>query len=91
MAQDVKKDFDWGILGCGWLGTAWGLQCTSRGDRVWGSARRPEALASLEQVSIHPVSYNSDRDESDALPDCKSLLIALPPSAGVDAFQLSAD
>ena len=87
MAQDVKKDFDWGILGCGWLGTAWGLQCTSRGDRVWGSARRPEALSSLEQVGIHPVFFNSDRDESDALPDCKTLLIALPPSAGVDAFQ----
>lgn len=87
MAPDVKKDFDWGILGCGWLGTAWGLQCTQRGNRVWGSVRRPEALASLEQVGIHPVSFNSGRDEADALPDCKTLLIALPPSAGLEAFQ----
>ena len=90
MARDVKKDFDWGILGCGWLGTAWGLQCTSRGNRVWGSARRPEALASLEHVGIHPVPFDSVGDEADALPPCQTLLIALPPSAGVEAFQRAA-
>jgi len=90
MAWDVKKDFDWGILGCGWLGTAWGLQCTSRENRVWGSARRPEALASLEQVGIHPVPFSSDGDEAQALPECQTILIALPPSAGAEAFQRAA-
>ena len=33
------------------------------------------------------MSFNSGRDEADALPDCKTLLIALPPSAGLEAFQ----
>lgn len=90
MASDVKKDFEWGILGCGWLGTAWGLQCTRRGNRVWGSARKPVALASLEQVGIHPVCFDSGRDEDHALPECQTLLIALPPSAGLEAFHLGA-
>ena len=90
MASDVKKDFNWGILGCGWLGTAWGRQCTSHGNRVWGSARRPEALASLEQVGIHPVPFDSVADEAHHLPKCQTLLIALPPSAGVEAFQRAA-
>ena len=79
MAQDVKKDFEWGILGCGWLGTAWGLQCTSRGDRVWGSARRPESLASLKQVGLHPEPFDSGKESPVAFPGCANLLIALPP------------
>ena len=90
MAQDVKKDFEWGILGCGWLGTAWGLQCTSRGDRVWGSARRPESLASLKQVGLHPEPFDSGKESPVAFPGCANLLIALPPSAGMEAFQLGA-
>ena len=91
MAQDVKKDFDWGILGCGWLGTAWGLQCTQRGDSVWGSARKPQALTALEQIGIDPILFDSGRDESHAFPACRTLLVALPPSAGLEAFKLGAN
>jgi len=91
MAQDVKKDFDWGILGCGWLGTALGLQRTQRGNTVWGSARRPEVLTDLEHMGIHPVPFDSNGKAPPAFPQCKTLLVALPPSAGMEAFQLGAN
>lgn len=85
MAQDVKKDFDLGILGCGWLGSAWGIQRIRQGDTIWGSARRPDALQALDQMGIHPVRFDSGGGPH-ACPSCTTLLIALPPSAGMDAF-----
>ena len=91
MAQDVKKDFDWGILGCGWLGTAWGMQCTQRGGTAWGSARRPEALTDLDEKGIHSVTFDSSKEPPPTFPSCKTLLVALPPSAGVDAFKIGAN
>ena len=90
MAQDVNKIFDWGILGCGWLGQAWALSLIQAGDTVWGSARRPGILSELGTASIHPVPFDSSLDSNPTWPRCRKLLVALPPATGEDAFQKAA-
>ena len=91
MAHDVNKIYDWGILGCGWLGSAWGNHCQKSAKTAWGSARRPEALADLKAVGINPIAFDSKGQLPLAWPPCRHLLVALPPSAGTDAFKLAAE
>lgn len=90
MAQDVNKMYDWGILGCGWLGSAWGRQSQKSGKTAWGSARRPEALANLKAAGIVPMPFDSKDPFPETWPSCQNLLVALPPSTGIKAFKLAA-
>lgn len=90
MAPDVNKIFDWGILGCGWLGQAWALDRIQAGESVWGSARRARILSELEAAGIHPVAFDTALETDEVWPRCRHLLIALPPSAGGQAFQKAA-
>lgn len=90
MAPDVNKIFDWGILGCGWLGRAWALDRIQAGESVWGSARRTRILSKLESAGIHPVAFDTALETNEVWPRCRLLLVALPPSAGEEAFQKAA-
>ena len=90
MAPDVNKIFDWGILGCGWLGRAWALDRIQAGESVWGSARRTRILSELEADGIHPVAFDASLEANAVWPRCRHLLVALPPSAGEQAFQKAA-
>jgi len=91
MAQDVNKMYDWGILGCGWLGSAWGNRCQKGAKTAWGTARRPEALAQLKAMGIAPIAFDAQGQLLSTWPPCQHLLVALPPSAGTDAFKLAAN
>ena len=90
MAPDVNKIFDWGILGCGWLGRAWALDRIQAGESVWGSARRTRILTELEVDGIHPVAFDASLEANEVWPRCRNLLIALPPSAGEESFRKAA-
>lgn len=90
MAQAVKKIYDWGILGCGWLGSAWAFRCQQVKKTAWGTARRPEALAQLKTIGIDPIAFDSQNQLPSSWPPCQYLLVALPPSAGTHAFELAA-
>jgi len=90
MAPDVNKIFDWGILGCGWLGRAWALDRIEAGESVWGSARRARILSELETAGIHPVAFDTSLEANEIWPRCRHLLVALPPSAGEETFQKAA-
>lgn len=87
MAPDVNKIFDWGILGCGWLGRAWALDRIQAGESVWGSARRARILSELQTDGIQPVAFDASLEANAVWPRCRHLLVALPPSAGEKAFQ----
>ena len=90
MAPDVNKIFDWGILGCGWLGRAWALDRIQAGESVWGSARRTRILSELKADGIHPVAFDASLEANEVWPRCRNLLIALPPSAGEESFRKAA-
>ena len=90
MAPDVNKIFDWGILGCGWLGRAWALHRIQAEESVWGSARRTRILSELEAIGVHPVAFDASLDSGDTWPPCQCLLVALPPSSGEEAFRKAA-
>ena len=90
MAPDVNKIFDWGILGCGWLGRAWALDRIQAGESVWGSARRTRILSELNSDGIHPVAFDASLEANEVWPRCRNLLIALPPSAGEESFRKAA-
>ena len=50
---------------------------------VWGSARSPASLKRVERAGALPVALDlNDSAPLKALPTCRFLLIALPPSAG---------
>ena len=90
MSRDVNKSFDWGILGCGWLGTAWGTRCREAEMSAWGSARRPEALSRLDEIGIVPIAFDSRAESNQPWPSCRHLLVSLSPSAGRRAFEQAA-
>lgn len=84
MAYDVKECYDWGILGCGWLGQAFARHVSAQGMTVWGSARSAQTLERVARTGALPVKLDlNDSAQLTALPACRFLLIALPPSAGL--------
>lgn len=83
MAYDVKECYDWGVIGCGWLGQAFARRVSSQGMTVWGSARSPETLERVATTGALPVALDlGESPDLAVLPNCRFLLIALPPSAG---------
>jgi nucleoside-diphosphate-sugar epimerase len=70
------------ILGCGFVGTAFGAQLAARGAQVTGTSRTQEGKASLQQHSIDHVIF--DGAASDELRACAQqadvVLQSIPPS-----------
>jgi nucleoside-diphosphate-sugar epimerase len=71
------------ILGCGWLGSALGIQLVAAGHRVHGSTRGSERTAELRAAGIVPFRIDLDPtwrgDSPEAFFAAGVLVIALPP------------
>ena len=57
MSSSVKECYDWGVLGCGWLGQAFVRHITSAGGTAWGSARSDESLESIVRHGATAVAF----------------------------------
>ena len=89
MASDVKECYEWGVLGCGWLGKAFARQLAEAGQSVWGSTRSKEHFPAIADAGAHPVEFDLDHEGDPPTwpPPCHHLLVAVNPS--VDANALS--
>ena len=88
MASDVKECYDWGILGCGWLGLAFARSVMARGGSVWGTARSSKGLKMMEDVGIPAfrMELGGAPVTTAATPPCRTLLVALPAGVGLDGI-----
>lgn len=84
MASDVKECYDWGILGCGWLGLAFARSVLDRGGSVWGTARSIEGLSRISEAGVpaFKMDLNGTHLPAPGPPPCRSLLVALPSGVG---------
>lgn len=76
------NDLSTTIIGCGWLGRAFGEALVQQGEKVYGSVRSEEGFEQLSQVGIHP--FQLDLNEAVSIPkeiaeQTKNLVITLPP------------
>lgn len=76
------NDLSTTIIGCGWLGKAFGEALAQKGISVYGSVRNESGFSSLTQLGIQP--FELDLKESVSVPQeiCEStqnLVITLPP------------
>lgn len=89
MASDANKSYNWGILGCGWLGQAACRAMTGQGWTCWGTGRAQDTLDAIAHAGGTPMAWSADSPDSD-VPTPELLLVALPPSAGMEAFKWAA-
>jgi len=82
MFSSVKECYDWGVLGCGWLGQAFVRHITSAGGTAWGSARSDESLESIVRHGATAVAFNAHSGAFPKFPPCRHLLVAWPPQVG---------
>ena len=82
MSCSVKECYDWGVLGCGWLGQAFARQILQAGGTVWGSAKSTATLDAIAETGATPVAFDALDSQTVEFPDCKHLLVAWPPSVG---------
>ena len=85
MSSGVKECYDWGVLGCGWLGQAFARHIVSLGGTVWGSARSAASLNSIQHVGATAVPFDAQSGELPSFPPCRNLLVAWPPQVGASA------
>ena len=85
MSSGVKECYDWGVLGCGWLGQAFARHIVSLGGTVWGSARSAASLNSIQHVGATAVPFDAQSGEFPSFPPCRNLLVAWPPQVGASA------
>lgn len=76
------NDLSTTIIGCGWLGKAFGESLAQKGNSVYGSVRNESGFSSLSQLGIRP--FELDLQESVSVPNeicasTRSLVITLPP------------
>ena len=88
MASDVKECYDWGVLGCGWLGKAFARQLAEAGQSVWGSTRSQERFPAIADAGAHPVEFDLDHAGHPPTwpPPCHHLLVAVNPSVDTEAL-----
>lgn len=82
MSLSVKECYEWGILGCGWLGQAFARRILSDGGTVWGSAKSEASLASIAETGAKAVPFDAHADHPIGFPPCQHLLVAWPPKVG---------
>jgi nucleoside-diphosphate-sugar epimerase len=82
MSYSVKECYEWGVLGCGWLGQAFARQILSDGGTVWGSAKSEESLDAIAQLGAKAVAFDAHANQPIAFPPCHHLLVAWPPKVG---------
>ncbi len=82
MSCSVKECYDWGVLGCGWLGQAFARQILQAGGTVWGSAKSTATLDAIAQTGATAVAFDALDSQTVEFPDCKHLLVAWPPTVG---------
>jgi nucleoside-diphosphate-sugar epimerase len=75
------------ILGCGYVGTAFGQALRARGVHVWGSVRSVSSAQALRVHEIQPIIFQGAQTTASALTDLKTLaascdivLASIPPS-----------
>lgn len=92
MASNVNKFYEWGILGCGWLGQAVARSLAKESVSAWGSGRHLSTLRDIEQSGAVPITIDFAQGPpfSAEWPQARFLLVSLPPSAGVEAFESAA-
>lgn len=88
MASDVKECYDWGILGCGWLGLAFARSVIAGGGSVWGTARSSTGLNRMEDAGIPAFRLELDgvHVSTPGTPPCRTLLVALPAGVGMEGI-----
>ena len=91
MASDANKSYNWGILGCGWLGQALCKALQDEQKACWGTGQSNATLKAIAAAGGHPIQWTGDASAPVPWPDTTCLLVALPPSAGALALAAAAD
>jgi len=91
MSYSVKECYEWGVLGCGWLGQAFARQILSEGGTVWGSAKSEESLDAIAHLGVKSVAFDAHGNQPVGFPPCRHLLVAWPPNVGPEAAARAID
>ena len=90
MASDANKSYNWGILGCGWLGQALCRALREDQKTCWGTGQSTETLQAIADAGGDAMPWKGDFRAASSWPDTAFLLVALPPSAGELAMDTAA-
>ena len=90
MASDANKSYNWGILGCGWLGQALCMALQEDQKTCWGTGQSTETLQAIAATGGDAIQWKGGPFAVSTWPETAFLLVALPPSAGELALDTAA-